>query len=229
MAKKKEKLGTKKVAKPSTQRFLDILEIRDDAVIMKDGTLRAALLISSVNFSLKSEEEQNATIQGYVQFLNALDFPLQIIIQSRKLNIDSYLERLKNVEKEQTNDLLRMQTQEYRQYVSELVEMADIMSKRFYAIVPYSAGSIKSRGFITTLKEAISPTSVINIKQKKFQEYRGELFKRVDYISSGLSAIGLKSIILDTQSLIELYYNTYNPDTYDQQKLVDVNKLNIES
>jgi len=229
MARKKEKLGVKKVAKPSTQRFLDILEIRDDTVILKDSTLRAALLVSSVNFSLKSEEEQNATIQGYIQFLNSLEFPLQIIIQSRRLNIDSYLEQLKNVEKEQTNELLRMQTQEYRQYVAELVELADIMSKRFYVIVPFSAGSIKSRGFITTLREALSPTAVINIKQKKFQEYRAELFKRVNYVSSGLSAIGLKSVVLDTQSLIELYYNTYNPDTYSQQKLVSVDKLNLES
>jgi len=225
---KQEKIGTRKNKKPSTQGYLDILEIRDNTVIMKDSTLRAVILVSSVNFSLKSEEEQDATISGYIQFLNTLDFPIQIIVQSRQLNIDNYMEQLKSIEKEQTNELLRMQTQEYRQYVSELVEMADIMSKRFYVVVPYSAGSLKSKGFVSTFKEALSPTAVIHIKQKKFEKFRVELLKRVDYISSGLSAIGLKSIVLDTQSLIELYYNTYNPDTYSQQKLVNINKLNIE-
>jgi len=227
MAKKQETIG-KRPSTLSTQQFLNILEIRDDAVILRDGTLRAVVLVSSVNFSLKSEDEQNAVIHGYVQFLNSLEFPLQILIQSRKLNIDDYLERLKVIEKEQINELLKMQTREYRQYISELVQLADIMSKRFYMVVPFTAGSIKSKGFISMLKESISPTSVIHIKQKKFERHRLDLYKRVEYIIDGLSSIGLKAVPLDTQSLIELYYNTYNPDTYDQQKLVDVNKLNIE-
>lgn len=223
-----QKVINKKSTIPSTQRYINILEIRDDTVIMKDGTLRAVLLVSSINFSLKSEDEQNAVIQGYIQFLNSLDFPVQILIQSRKLNIDDYLERLKGIEKEQANELLKMQTREYRQYISELVQLADIMSKRFYIVVPLTGSSIKSKGFISMLKDSFSPTSVINIKQKKFDKSRLELSKRVEYTIDGLSSIGLKAIQLDTQGLIELYYNTYNPDTYDQQKLVDVNKLNIE-
>jgi len=219
---------TKKQTHPSTQQYMKIMEIRDNTVILKDGTLRAVILVSSINFALKSEDEQNAVVQGYVQFLNSLDFPLQILIQSRKLDIDDYLERLKTVEKEQTNELLKMQTREYRQYVAELVQLADIMSKKFYIAVPFSAGSIKSKGFISALKEALSPTSHITIKQKKFEKYRLELSKRVEYIIDGLGNIGLKAVALDTQGLIELYYNTYNPSTYDQQKLVDINKLNIE-
>jgi len=227
MAKTQETIS-KKTSILSIQRYLNILEIRDDTVILKDGTLRAVILVSSINFSLKSEDEQNAVIQGYVQFLNSLEFPLQILIQSRKLNIDDYLERLKVIEKEQVNELLKMQTREYRQYITELVQLADIMSKRFYMVVPYTGGSIKSKGFISLLKESLSPTSVIHIKQKKFEHHRLELFKRVEYIIDGLSSIGLKAVSLDTQSLIELYYNTYNPDIYDQQKLVDIDKLNIE-
>jgi len=223
----KEKIN-KKSTVSSTQRYLNILEIRDDTVILKDGTLRSIVLVSSINFSLKSEEEQNAVIQGYVQFLNSLDFPLQILIQSRKLNIDDYLERLKTIEKEQVNELLKTQTREYRQYITELVQLADIMSKKFYLIIPYAAGSIKSKGFVTMLKESFSPTSVIHIKQKKFEHHRLELLKRIEYIIDGLSSIGLKSVALDTQSLIELFYNTYNPDSYDKQKLVDIGKLNIE-
>lgn len=227
MAKKTEQIG-KKQAIPSTQRFLNILEIKDDTIILKDGTLRAVVLVSSINFALKSEDEQNAVIQGYIQFLNSLDFPLQILIQSRKLNIDEYLDRLKVIEKEQVNELLKMQTREYRQYIAELVQLADIMSKRFYIVIPFSSGSIKSKGFVARIREAISPTTIINIKQKKFDLHRLELYKRVEYIIDGLSSIGLKAVPLDTQGLIEVFYNTYNPDTYDQQQLVDVSKLNLE-
>lgn len=227
MAKPTEKIS-KKSTLQSTQQHLQIMEVRDDAVILKDGTLRAAILVSSINFSLKSEDEQNAVISGYVSFLNSLEFPLQVLIQSRKLNIDDYLDRLKTIEKEQTNELLKMQTREYRQYIAELVQLADIMSKHFYMIVPYSTTSIRSKGFIRSVRESISPTSVITLKQKKFENYRIELSKRVEYIIDGLSSIGLQAVSLDTQGLIELFYNTYNPDTYDQQKLVDVNKLNLE-
>ncbi|MDD5040016.1 MAG: hypothetical protein PHY34_02595 [Patescibacteria group bacterium] len=229
MAEKKQQDKIRKpLHRPSTQQYLPILEIRDDTVILKDGTLRGIILVSSINFALKSEDEQNAVIQGYIQFLNTLDFPLQIVIQSRKLNIDDYLDRLKAIEKEQTNELLKVQTREYRQYVAELVSLADIMSKRFYIIVPYTGGSIRSKGFLARLKEAASPTTVISIKQKKFEKNRIELAKRLEYIIDGLSSIGLKAAVLDTQGLIELYYNTYNPDTYDQQRLDDINKLNLE-
>jgi len=221
---------TQKIKKTaaSTQQYLDILEIKDNCVVLKDGTLRAILLVSSVNFSLKSEEEQEAVIQAYTQFLNSLDFNLQVVIQSRKLNIDEYLERLKKVEKEQTNDLLRMQTAEYRQYIAELVEIADIMSKRFFVVVPYSPKAEGSKKFLSRVMESLSPTAVIHLKQQKFEKYKEELFKRVDYIIDGLAGSGLKSVALDTQSLIELYYNTYNPETYDQEELVDLNKIRLE-
>ena len=213
----------------STQRYLDITEIKDNCVILKDGTLRAVLMVSSINFSLKGEEEQAAIIQSYVQFLNALDFNLQIVIQSRKLNIDNYLERIKKVEKEQTNELLRLQTVEYRQYISELVEMADIMSKRFYVAVPYSGKKDMQKKFIARLVESISPTTAIHLKKQKFEKYQQELFKRVDYVRDGLSSLGLRAEPLDTQGLIELFYNTYNPVTYSQEKLVDINKINLET
>ncbi|MFA6272360.1 MAG: hypothetical protein WC693_04650 [Patescibacteria group bacterium] len=214
--------------KASTQSHLDILEIKDNVVAMKDGTLRAIILVSSINFALKSEDEQVAVIQGYTQFLNSFDFSIQIVIQSRKLNIEEYLDRLKKVEKEQSNELLRMQTAEYQQYIKELVEIADIMSKRFYVIVPYSPISDKQKKYFARLKEVLSPTSVIHLKRKKFDKYRTELFKRVDYVTDGLSSIGLKSVQLDTQSIIELFYNTYNPEVFSQEQLVDLDKLQVE-
>ncbi len=213
----------------STQRYLDILEIKDDCVVLKDGTLRGVMLVSSINFALKSEEEQNAVISGYMQFLNSLDFPIQIVVQSRKLNIDEYIERLKDIEKRQTNDLLRIQTQEYRQYIGELVELSDIMSKKFYVVIPFAPGKGGTKKFFSVFREALSPTSVIHLKQKKFEKYRDELGKRVGYVLSGLSSTGLNAVQLDTQGLIELYYDTYNPEIAPQQKFVEANKLNLEA
>lgn len=212
----------------ATQQYLDIQEIKDDSVVLRDGTLRAVLLVSSINFSLKSEDEQEAVIESYTQFLNSLSFNLQIVIQSRKLNIDEYLERLKRVEQEQTNELLKVQTGDYRQFVGELVEIADIMTKRFYVVVPYSPAQEHPRGFFSRVVEAVSPTSIIHLKQKKFEEYHQELAKRIEAVADSLSAAGLKSVRLDTQSLIELYYATYNPEVAEQEVLTAPEKLNLE-
>src|SRR3989338_2926156 len=126
-----------------TQQFLDIAEIKEDTVVLKDGTLRSVILVSSINFSLKSPDEQEAIIGAYVQFLNGLDFPMQIVVQSRKLNINDYLMRLEERERDQKNELLKIQTADYRSFVKELVQLGDIMSKHFYIVVPYSALSDK--------------------------------------------------------------------------------------
>lgn len=213
---------------PSTQKYLDIAGIRDDIVIMKDGSLRAVLLTSSLNFALKSEDEQNAVISNYVSFLNSFEFPLQIVVQSRRLNIDAYLERLKTMEKEQTNELLRVQTREYRQFVEELLTMERIMAKRFYVVVPYSPFSDRQKGFFSRLSEALKAAAILRLTEAKFQERRRELLGRVNLIATGLQSMGLNAIQLTTQSLIELYYNTYNPDVSEQERLAPVEKLRVE-
>ncbi|MFA4872232.1 MAG: hypothetical protein WC610_04225 [Patescibacteria group bacterium] len=213
---------------PQTQKYVSIAEIKDDAVVLRDGTLRAVLLISSINFALKSDEEQNAIIAGYVSFLNSLDTSLQIVIQSRRLNLDEYVATLKKAEKEQTNDLLKLQTAEYRQYITELVELGDIMTKRFYVVVPYNPVSNKKRSFWSHTKDVLSPTGMLNLNQKQFLKRRKELFILVDKIISGLSSMSLRSSILDTQSLIELYYNTYNPSVSEREKMADIQKLKVE-
>lgn len=228
-SKSEQRLGTKRrISGAPTQRYLDILEIKDDVVVLRDGTLRGVLLVSSINFALKSEDEQSAVIATYTQFLNSLDFSIQIVMQSRRLNIDDYLGRLKQAEAEQHNELLKMQTREYREYVAELVEIADLMSKRFYVVVPYLPHSDKPKRFFSRVLEAVSPSTVIHLKQQQFTVFRTELLKRVDYVIDGLSACGLKAVMLDTQSLIELYYNTYNPESWGQEKFTDLTKVNIE-
>ncbi|MAF13673.1 MAG: hypothetical protein CMI53_02150 [Parcubacteria group bacterium] len=224
---KSKKLASKKISK-SSQSFLDIAEVKEDTVILKDGTIRAVLLVSSINFSLKSEDEQNAIISSYISFLNFLEYPLQIVIQSRKLDVDGYLNRLKKIEKEQTNELLRMQTTDYRQYVSELVEMGDIMNKRFYIVVPYDPLSDKQKSWMKRFFGVFSAAKKVKLSQNVFTKRRHDLFQRVEHVISGLASMSVKSVVLDTQSLIELYYNTYNPDVYNQEKLVEINKLRVE-
>ncbi len=212
----------------ATRARLDIAEIREDSVILKDGTLRAVLLVSSINFALKSEDEQNAIIAAYVSFLNALEFPLQIVIQSRKLNIDGYLGKLKQAEKEQTNELLKIQIADYREYVKELVEMGDIMSKRFYVTIPYDPLSDKRKGFWSRFGEVLRPGAALRLGSETFKRRRRDLFARVEHVQMLLSGMGLTSVILDTQSLIELYYNIYNPEIAETEKLADVDKIQVE-
>ncbi|MBI5765872.1 hypothetical protein HZA71_01440, partial [Candidatus Falkowbacteria bacterium] len=135
---------------------------------------------------------------------------------------------LKKAEKEQTNDLLKLQTAEYRQYITELVELGDIMTKRFYVVVPYNPVSNKKRSFWSRTQDVLSPTGLINLNQKQFLKRRKELFVLVDKIISGLSSMSLRSSILDTQSLIELYYNTFNPSVSEREKMANIQKLKVE-
>src|SRR3989344_1612347 len=130
----------------STQRYLDIAEIKEGTIIMRDGSLRAVVVVSSINFSLKSGDEQNALISAYQNFLNALEFPIEILMQSRKLDIHAYLDKLRSTMQQQTNELLRLQTQEYIEYASKLIEFASIMTKTFYVVVPLTTAAGK-RGF----------------------------------------------------------------------------------
>lgn len=221
--------STKSTSLPSTQKNLYIAEIRQDTVVLKDGTLRAVLEVSSINFALKSEDEQQAIIQGYVGFLNTLDFEMQIVIQSRKLDIRAYLTSLDELAKNQTNELLKVQTGEYRHYIEELVTLSEIMEKRFYVIVPYSPFSSKRKNFFSRAQEVILPSRVIKLADSKFDKYIKELDRRTSIVASGLTSIGLKVSQLDTQHLIELYYEMYNPTRGTAKHLPGLNKLRVEA
>lgn len=212
----------------STQQYLNIAEIKDDTVIMKDGTLRAVLLVSSINFALKSEDEQNAVIDSYIRFLNNISFNLQIVVQSRELDIDNYLQYLKGKEKEQTNRLLKVQTADYIEYIKELTQLGKIMNKRFYVIVPYDPMTDKHKGFFSLVGEALKPATIIKLKEKTFKGYQEMLDRRIESVVGGLESMGVAVARLDTQSLIELYYKTYNPETAKNEDMVDINKIRVE-
>jgi type IV secretory pathway VirB4 component len=225
----KSKKAIKKTnSKPSAQAYLPIAEIKDNTVVLKDGTLRAVLLTSSINFALKSEDEQNATISSYVGFLNSLDFPVQIVIQSRRLQIQPYLDKLIGLEQNQVNELLRVQIADYRSFISELVDIGKIMTKRYYVVVPYDPLSNTKKSFWSRFKEVLKPALSLRLKEERFLQRKRDLDLRVRHVESGLSGMGLQVAQLDTQSLIELYYSTYNPDIAFAEQLEDVSKQQIE-
>lgn len=211
-----------------TQRYLDIAEIKEDIVVMKDGTIRAILLVSSINFSLKSVDEQSAIVQAYMQFLNGLDFPIQVVIQSRRMNIDDYLMKLADAEKTQANDLLRRQITDYRDYVKQLVDLGEIMQKRFYVVIPLDPSTDKQKGFFARLGEILTPSIAIRLSEERFRKNKESLMLRVNQIASGLQSMSLNAVMLDTQSLIELYYTVYNPELFESQRMTDVGKLQLE-
>ena len=216
--------GSKPTA--STQAYLDIREIRDGTVVMRDGSLRAILVVSSINFSLKSGGEQNALISAYQNFLNGLEFPIEILMQSRKLDIHAYLDKLRLVMQQQTNELLRMQTQEYIEYITKLIEFASIMNKTFYIVIPLTTAAVKT-GLISKVANLFSPASEISLKQRDFIKAREELSKRMSQVGSGLRGMGLKTIELTTEELLELMYNSYNLNTSSPIKIKSVEDLDL--
>lgn len=210
----------------SSQKYLEISQIKDDIIIMKNGSLRAILMVSSINFALKSIEEQDAIIFHYQGFLNSLDFSVQIVVSSRKLNLDNYLQVLRDQEKKQINELLRMQTSSYIEYIQGLVKMANIVSKMFYVVVPFAVSETKGGGVMSKAGAILSPSKIISGREA-FEKYRDQLLQRVDHVIENLSSSGLRMTMLTTQELIELYYNLYNPELSEKQKLGNINEIDL--
>lgn len=213
----------------SSQNLIDIDTIRDGVVVLKNGGLRAILMASSINFFLKSAEEQDAVISGYQSFLNSLDFPTQIVVNSRQLKIDTYLDSLQKNEKEQENDLLKMQTAEYIDFIKQLIEMSNIMSKSFYIVAPFSLVEGKQGGIVQKISSILKPKQIASASEEIFQQAKDQLMQRVDLVTSALSGLGVQSVMLGTQEIVELFYNIYNPDLSEKGKIAELEKLSIET
>lgn len=215
----------------SFQKYLDISEIRDGVVVLKNKGLRAILMVSSINFALKSQEEQDAIVFHFQSFLNSLDFTLQIVISSRKLNIEDYYKTLAIREKEQPNELLKVQIGEYRNFIKELIEMSNIVNKTFYIVVPYSSSeelSQAGKNLFSGLSqgdEAKKTTSSFGAED--FVKNRNQLMQRVQHVASGLSGVGVKMTPLNTQELIELFYTIYNPEISEHGGLTAIEQLDV--
>lgn len=215
----------------STQSFLRLAEIKNDTVVLDDGTLRAILAVASTNFDLKSQEEQEAIIFNFQRFVNSLDFPVQILMQSRKMEVGSYIEKLKKLAEKQTNELLRVQTVEYVEFISRLIENASIMNKNFYLIVPLGKSvNPNPTGFISRLFGGGSKEAAERIEN--FEKAKQELDTRVLAASSSLSQVGLKVVRLKTEEIIQLYYNSYNFESgpvIDPKSLADIKLSEVQS
>lgn len=194
----------------ASQDFVAIKDIRDGVVVLKSGQLCSILLASSVNFALKSTDEQQAILQQFQSFINTLDFSLQIYVQSRRLNIEPYLALLATRETAQDNDLMRIQLREYIEFIRTFTAEVDVMSKNFFVVVPYSPAPINLQKGITSLFAGGQTRATSPIDQQ-FEEHRIQLEQRVALVVEGLSGAGVRSITLKTDDLVELFYHIYNP------------------
>jgi len=194
----------------ASQSFVAIKDIRDGVVVLKSGQFCSVLLASSVNFALKSTDEQQAILQQFQSFINTLDFSLQIYVQSRRLNIEPYLALLATREKEQDNDLMRIQLREYIDFIRTFTTEVEVMSKNFFVVVPYSPSPINIGKGLTSLFTGSSRKVAVPIDQQ-FEEHRIQLEQRVALVVEGLSGAGVRTITLKTDDLVELFYHVYNP------------------
>jgi len=202
------------MAESATQAFLEIQDIREGVLLLKNSSIRGILMVSSINFALKSEEEQTAIIYAFQSFLNSLDFSCQIVIQSRNINITPYLDTLKDLEERQTNELLRKQTASYREFIKNMVVGDVVMTKNFYVVVPYTLMEIfgvgaagKQYGIFQSKKDQNQ-----EMDDEKFQRCKTQLWQRMEYLAMGLRRCGLEAMPLTTPELIELFWSIHHPD-----------------
>lgn len=204
----------------TTQDFVPIREIRDGIVILKDGSMRALVLASSLNFALKSTDEQNSIIFQFQNFLNSLDFSVQIFVQSKKLDIRPYIALLEERYKEQLTELMKIQTREYIEFIKTFVENSNIMTKSFFIIVPYTPPMLTaSKNPISQFMNKKGENRIIENQQ--FAEYRSQLEQRVGVVEQGLVRCGVRVAELGTEEVVELYYKIFNPG--ESEKPIQIN------
>lgn len=229
--------GKKPEKDGSTQRYLPFSEIRDNMIIMKDGSSRMILRVHALNFNLKSTEEQDAILISYQRFLNALNFPIQIIIRSLRVDIESYINRLKNLALKQDNGLLQEQTYKYIDFLMTLIDLAQIMKKEFYIIVPYDFENNESvrkndffglfRSFWSALSQEESITNIRSHRTRVSKLKKGNT-ERVSMIKMSLESVGLRAEEVGKADIIRLVHDFYNPRTQNEIPLKsDTNNLDL--
>lgn len=217
----------------STQNTLQIAEIRDGIVIMNDGTFRSVIMVKSINFDLMSPQERESVEFSYQNFLNSLYFPIQIMVRSQKVDIRPYLEKLDKIRSEHDNMLLALLMEDYIEYMNNLAMQTNIMDKRFYVVVPFIPAGMDaqkaveaSKNFVSNLIGSFkSQEKKVTINEADLEAAKTELRNRVQACLAGLLQCNIQGLPLDTQELIELYYDVYNPDTSTRQQLKNFNDL----
>lgn len=193
----------------ASQSFVPVKEVRNGVIVLKDGGYRGVLMCSSVNFSLKSEDEQRAIIGGFQTFLNTLDFSVEIVVHSRKMDVRPYLALLEERSELQANELMKLQIREYISFIRNFIDNSDIMTKMFYVVVPYAAGAISQvRKDIPFLPNSSSPKETSSTGG--FEDHRAQLEQRMSLVASSLQGSGVRAVPLGTEELIELLYRSFN-------------------
>lgn len=219
-------MAKKQTTPKSTQNSLLISEIKDGITIMRDGSLRAVILASAINFDLMSQQEQDAVEFSFQGFLNSLHFPVQIVIRSEKIDLDNYLDKLTNLRNQQDNELLGQLMDDYIQNVRSLVDEVNIMDKRFYVVVPFFPPVVSAKvGLVENVKGIIKPKEVASVTSIDFEAHKTELTQRVQLVAGALGQLGVRAIPLNTQEVVELFYASYNPDVATNQKLIETADL----
>lgn len=209
----------------STQTYLPIAGIEEGVAILKDGSLAVVLRIMPINFDLKNELEQNAIIAKYQSFLNSLEFPIQVIVRSQRLDLEPYLVAMERSTKNLNNELLQIHATDYIAFMRSLVSVANIMSKHYFIVLTYQ-GTVTagSSGLLSLFKKQTGPT----MTRSTFNHYRDELNGRANTVAGGLTALGVRIEALNTQQLIELFYGIYNPDISGSERLTDLENIQAQ-
>lgn len=229
--------GKKPAKDTSTQRYLPFSEIRENMIVMKDGSSRMVLRVHALNFNLKSQEEQDAILMSYQRFLNALNFPIQIIIRSLKVDIETYINRLKNLALKQENPLLQEQTYKYVDFLTTLIDLAQIMKKEFYIVVPFDLennesvrktdiiGVFKSFWSALSQEESVADIRANRIRVARLKKWN---YERMSTVKMSLESIWLKAEELDKTEIVKLIYNYYNPRIKSEILLKwDIDSMNL--
>ncbi len=220
----------------STQNSLQVAEVRDGIVIMNDGSFRSIVMVKSINFDLMSPQEQEAVEYSYQGFLNSLYFPIQIFMRSEKVDLHPYIEKLDKIRSEHDNMLLALLMDDYINFIDSLSQQTNIMDKKFYIVIPFfpvidtaNKAVEQSKNFFTGLGSLFNQKEQhVVVNELDLENAKTELRNRVQSVLSGLLQSGIQGLPLDTQELIELYYDTYNPDTATKQPLKDMSDLTVD-
>ena len=219
----------------STQNTLQIAEIRDGIVIMNDGSFRSVVMVKSINFDLMSPQEQESVEYAYQGFLNSLYFPIQVFVRSQKVDLQPYIEKLDKIRTEHDNMLLALLMDDYIGYIDQLAQQTNIMDKKFYVVVPFfpvadvTKALSQSKNFFTGFTQLFNKAEQhVTINEQDLEKAKTELRNRVQSVLGGLQQCGIQGLPLDTQELIELYYDTYNPDTATRQQLKNFDSMTAD-
>lgn len=209
----------------STQQFIDIAGIKDGVIILKNGSYRMVMQIGAINFALKSEQEQNSLVFQFQSFLNSLHFPIEIVIRSKRLDLVPYLKKTGETAAASQNELIRALAKDYVGFVSQLINVANIMKKTFYVVIPYDPINVSKLNVFQSLFEKSQSFDGIKISETDFKSQNDQLLERANIVASGLGSMGLHCLQLSTEEIIELFYQIYNPDESGKERIENLDTI----